>query len=1441
MATSGSLSNSYRGWTYKIEWSAKQSIENNQSVITCVHKLVLASSYSLSINTRTNSCTVGGVTKSYSSPKISSSGNTTITLGTTTHTISHNSDGTKSVSINGTFNIDAKLSGVQKDAITVSGTITLDTIPRKSTLSVGNGTLDTEQTLTVTRKSTNFTHTIIAACGSASKTIVTKSKEDSVKFTPPIEWAEQNTEGTSVSVKYTITTYNGNTNIGSNSYTKTCSIPAKVKPSCIVAVTDPTGYKDTYGKAIKGLSKLSVVVTPTTSHGSAIESYKVTANGNTYSKASFTTDFLKSSGSLKVNATVTDKRGRTSDTASANVDVYDYVAPSILKMSVVRCKEDGTGSSSGAFLAVKFDASVTSLDNQNTAIYTVQYKKTSETTYSNPVELTDYSGQFLVSEGVYIFPADASSSYDVLLKVEDDFGNIKKAGVGSSIKKLWSSFKKGLGFAFGKIAELEGVFDIGFKTRFTGGILQPVLESNSDFNDLMTPNTYTLKTTASANYLNCPLLSSATGTLTIEECGEVGQIRQVCTTCSKTMPERYERYYYQSSWGEWLQVSGGRSIITAHLSSNLTISTAQLYTQIPLDKELSIGNGLTVSNNAIKIGAGVKYVKVNVNVAWTSIQTSVNKHIRIKRNNDVVGWNTSCGLDAGNLNMVLADRIISVSEGDLLTLYAYSNTANDIVYAGSSANGWQTYITVEEVNTLSASSGGKAETPVYNPEALTINGTVYDGSEAVSIDTREFVFNVTMDEGTGECEIDVTAEEFLSAYNSGRTMACVFNGVRLPMFTFIAEDGWFQFLDRVGAYGFECDISARGNEIKAEGYMVEGLLTIGEENWNGIEPVDFTDTINQMIDDKIENVEVEPFKPSVKNYGAKGDGTTDDTSAFQDALANNRLVYVPEGNYVVSDTLVIRENCELELAQSVVLNFTQTDKNCITMLRLSRLTGNHATIFVPYTFSKAVINADTGEDDIAISSLMVEGSYKTMADANAFAVPPFKRSLPQWKMSRYVTDINICKLDHRNFPYSVDGDCYGSAVYIHCDQNDFIHYMWGVNMSGLRISGGFNFGIHIENEGETEYSWNHDMRIEALIENCKTGVKVVNCHNAHLNVTIQPHKALKPDDKTEIPYAEYGIYLKDSNNVDLSQSCVWDWDANNTKWTSTNEYQFLSMYGDCHSTILSAFQYHTKGDNIRDFIYTNNPSNFDSLIVLQEPITKWFKPVDGKPYFFNGYSHKELTTQEEFKSLFDTTTVAKFTNQLPIATDADGTIYNGKGYKSGTTMSGTNPPTITNDGYGLLTGFIPVSKGATIRFSDLWWKSDSAKEYYCRIFFFKEEKVAIQNGTDWALYSNYANINTSQTLISNYQESDNGFSFTLGSDSRLNDVAYIRVNFYRGNIGAKPIITVNEEIEYEQVGVLSDGIKIKSENVVGDVTLTSPNGTLYKIVVNDDGTLSTTQ
>lgn len=474
---------------------------------------------------------------------------TVVASGTTT--ISHNSDGTKSFSASaeaGIYYHDVNCSG--------SGSFTLPTIPRKSTLSVGNGTLGTAQTLTITRKSSSFKHTITAKCGSSTVTVCTKSSSTSISFTPPLSWASQNTTGTSVSVTYTLITYNGNSEVGRDTPSaKTCSIPASVKPSCSITVSDAMGYSGTYGGYLKGLSKLKVTINVDTSSagGATIKYYKTSANGSTYTSSSFTTDVLAKSGTLTISTTITDTRGRTA-TASATVTVLDYVVPLITALSVHRCDSNGTQNDiNGNYVKVVFSSSVTSLSSKNTASYKLEYKKTTDTTYTS-VSLTSYNNNYAVSNASYIFAANSGSSYNVRVIVTDKFTTGSKTTSASTGFTIMHWLASGLGMAIGKISELANVLDIGFQTRFMGGILHPVLEPATDLNDVRTPNTYVGADISSNKYLNCPL-TSGTFTLEVVGMGEAGQVKQRLTYCHKTLAKAWERIYYASSWGEWVCVS----------------------------------------------------------------------------------------------------------------------------------------------------------------------------------------------------------------------------------------------------------------------------------------------------------------------------------------------------------------------------------------------------------------------------------------------------------------------------------------------------------------------------------------------------------------------------------------------------------------------------------------------------------------------------------------------------------------------------------------------------------------------------------------------------------------------------------------------------------------------------------------------------------------------
>lgn len=396
------------------------------------------------------------------------------TLVTKTVDVAHNDDGSKTLACYASF-----ATGTGSGTVSASASMPLTMIPRKSNLSVSNGTLGAPQTLSVHRQAADFTHTITYICGSISGTICEKSSDTSISWTPPLDLAQQNTTGASVPVMLTITTYNGNTNVGSDTKTVSYSIPDSVKPSVSLYVSDVSGCYTKYGAYVQGKSALAVTVQESGNQGSAIRSRSVAFDGQGYTDAYFTTPAIKGCGDLDMTAMVRDSRQRTNSTTQT-LPVLAYSAPKITDFSVYRSNASGVADKSGTYLTVKFSAEATPLNNKNSFSVTVQKKTVAESDYGEyPLDISSYS----VSGYVFAFPADTASTYEVALIVADDFGSVPpRTGLGSSIAKTWSSYAGGKGFAFGKVAGRENTLDMGWAIEMNGNRVTglPDPEGDSD-------------------------------------------------------------------------------------------------------------------------------------------------------------------------------------------------------------------------------------------------------------------------------------------------------------------------------------------------------------------------------------------------------------------------------------------------------------------------------------------------------------------------------------------------------------------------------------------------------------------------------------------------------------------------------------------------------------------------------------------------------------------------------------------------------------------------------------------------------------------------------------------------------------------------------------------------------------------------------------------------
>lgn len=573
MATSGSKSVAVTSWdTLKFSWEiASQSTANNTSTVSWTLQLIAGSSGRISSSAPKDwEVTVNG-TKYSGTNYIGISNNQTKTLASGSTVIKHNSDGKKTFSYSFTQQIAVTFSGTYIGEKSGSGSGELKSIPRASGLTASNGTLGTAQTLTISRADSSFKHKITYECGSVSGYVAGSSSgfttATSISWTPPLDLAKQNTTGTTVSVKLYLKTYNsGGTLIGTNTKTVTMSIPASVKPSCTVKIEDVSEPNITalYGNPVKGLSKFKVTVTPKTSYESPIASYKTTVDGSTYSKSEFTTGVLNSSGTVRFTVTVTDKRGRTG-TTNVDLTVLDYNPPTISKLSVGRCDQDGTNNDRGEWVKVTVAASITPLNDINTTRYTIRHKPSSGSEYTE-VDLIDTADDGTRLYGLdadgFCFPADSGSSYDVEFVVVDSHNEARRATTVSTAFTIMHFGIDGTSMGIGKMAEFDNVLDIGMQTRHYGGLMHPILPAETDLNEIRTPNTYIGADLKTNNYVcgdeGLPL-NSGTFSLEVVGMGVEGQVKQRLTYCQMNISRAWERIYHsvngEMKWGKWICVS----------------------------------------------------------------------------------------------------------------------------------------------------------------------------------------------------------------------------------------------------------------------------------------------------------------------------------------------------------------------------------------------------------------------------------------------------------------------------------------------------------------------------------------------------------------------------------------------------------------------------------------------------------------------------------------------------------------------------------------------------------------------------------------------------------------------------------------------------------------------------------------------------------------------
>lgn len=520
----------------RILWQSTQTGESHNDITRTAY-------YYVSIN--------GGAETKYSVSYTLPKGKTKTILDVTIQ-VNHKADGTGAVKVR-TW-MDTRISAGE---VTQSKTLTLSTIPRATTPTLSASSVDMggKVTITLNRAASGFTHDLAYSFNGAAYVGIATGVGTSYSWTVP-DKASSIPNAASGTMTIRCITKNGSTTIGTKTVNLTAKVPASVVPTITaVTATEATeGLAAQFGAFIQNKSKLAVQITAAGAQGSTVKSYKITLDGKTYTAASFTSSVLAGSGIQKMVTTVTDSRGRTAS-KTTNMVVLGYTKPAIQIFQVYRCTEDGTAKDDGNWVKVRYKYSLPALSGGNTARMTLEYKRhtAAESDYT-----TLLTGSAITADETVVPATSLTSDYsfDLRLTVKDYFNAVDETtALLPSAEVILDIGANGDALAIGGTAEEPG-FTVKWKMRTTGGKVPLVLPDGADLDDYKTPNTYAGIGATTAGYLNCPVTTATSFTLEVEAAGGNGQIMQRLTTCTKTAPVVWVRFFYSNAWSdEWLRIS----------------------------------------------------------------------------------------------------------------------------------------------------------------------------------------------------------------------------------------------------------------------------------------------------------------------------------------------------------------------------------------------------------------------------------------------------------------------------------------------------------------------------------------------------------------------------------------------------------------------------------------------------------------------------------------------------------------------------------------------------------------------------------------------------------------------------------------------------------------------------------------------------------------------
>ena len=199
---------------------------------------------------------------------------------------------------------------------------------------------------TISSSSSSYKHKLTLSIAGKTLTLLDGVAGGTHSFTVPTSCAKNFPNASSASATLILETKDGNTSLGTNTYS---NVVVKVDGASgvnPVATINSITTKDSY--AISGSSQIEVSITGTAKEGASIKTYtlKVGSSSYTYTSDGKKTITASGSGAQAFSLEVIDSRGLSSTSSSITRYITNYVAPALKTGAQPLQRVDGSGNAS---------------------------------------------------------------------------------------------------------------------------------------------------------------------------------------------------------------------------------------------------------------------------------------------------------------------------------------------------------------------------------------------------------------------------------------------------------------------------------------------------------------------------------------------------------------------------------------------------------------------------------------------------------------------------------------------------------------------------------------------------------------------------------------------------------------------------------------------------------------------------------------------------------------------------------------------------------------------------------------------------------------------------------------------------------------------------------------------------------------------------------------